>query len=74
MSILRVLLNRSLKLLKSAKDEESEGAASDVAASILQVAFYVCALDARVRTTYSLCQLIARLKAANIKSPTEEFD
>lgn len=74
MSILRVLLDRSLKLLKSAKDEETEGAASDVAASILQIAFYVCALDTRVRTTYSLCQIIARLKAENSKSPTEEFD
>lgn len=74
MSILRILLDRSLKLLKSAKDEDSESSASDVAASILQIGFYVCALDTRVRTTYSLCQLIARLKEATEKSSSEEFD
>ncbi len=74
MSILRVLFERSLKLLKRAKDEDAESSASDVAASILQIAFYVCALDTRVRTTYSLCQLIARLKEATEASSSEEFD
>lgn len=64
-SQLRVLFRRSLKILKAAQTEQLRDVIEDIASSLLDAAFYVCALDLRVRSTYSLCQLLASVQ--NIK-------
>lgn len=70
MSQLRVLFRRSLKAIRTAEDEATRNAAEDIATSLLDAAFYVCAVDLRVRTTYSICQLLDA--ASGLKGPSVE--
>jgi len=70
---LRGLLRRSVGSIKAADDENKAQAATQMAMAILNIATYVAALDTRVRTTYTLCQIaitIDQLKA----DQTDAFD
>lgn len=64
MSQLRVLLRRALNVVRNATDEPRKDIAEDIAGIIVDAAFYVCAIDMRVRSTYSLCQFIASIADA----------
>lgn len=68
MAQLRVLLRRALSAVKSAEDEVVRDTAEDIASSLVDAAFYVCAIDLRVRSTYNLCQFIATI--SQFRGPT----
>jgi len=52
---------RRLVTSDASSQEQREGIA-DALNAVLGLVFYVCALDVRVRTTYSLCQVFAQVK------------
>ncbi|WP_250519106.1 antiviral reverse transcriptase Drt3b [Caballeronia sp. ATUFL_M1_KS5A] len=55
-------------------DQEVVRTWSRIVSAILDLAFHVCALDLRVRTTYSVCQLINSLFKARNVVPEADFD
>ncbi|MBK9238940.1 MAG: RNA-directed DNA polymerase [Acidobacteria bacterium] len=60
LSSLRGLLGRASEAVgKEAENPERAELLTEVAADVLTFVFYVCALDTRVRTSYSLCQMLS---------------
>lgn len=49
-------------------------AVTDAIEAILGVVFYVCALDLRVRTTYSLCQIVAMVRSSKAPDNGDQQD
>jgi hypothetical protein len=62
-SHLRVQLRRVIQCMTSLPSSKLQLSLEDIASSILSAAFYICAVDFRVRTTYNLCQLVDTLSA-----------
>lgn len=63
LSPLRSLLAEICVNSKAAEmSEETLAAITDIAAAILELAFYVVSLDLRVRSTYSICQILDTLE------------
>lgn len=72
MSRLKKVVRRALKQIGDHQDLRAKEALGDVAVSTLETALYICAIDLRVRTTYSLCQLALILnKAGDALSPEQ---
>lgn len=61
LATLRTLLLRSIAMIRMVPTDEERSALADMAVAILEIAFYIGALDIRVRTTYSLCQIVGVL-------------
>jgi hypothetical protein len=59
MSVLRALIKRVIVAIKTNTNQNSIDALADVSIVLLDVAFYICALDLRVRSTYSICQILS---------------
>jgi Reverse transcriptase (RNA-dependent DNA polymerase) len=72
---LKPVLKEVIRRAKKAPiaSDEIEGI-TRIAASILEVIFYVCALDLRVRTSYSLCQIISIVSGLNTAGREEHYD
>lgn len=72
MSRLKKVVRRALRQIGEHEDVRAKEALGDVAVSALETALYICAIDLRVRTTYSLCQLALILeKSAAVLSPEQ---
>lgn len=54
--------------------EERREIFTDAIIALLRAVFHICALDTRVRTTYSLCQIIADLQPYRHKVDAESYD
>ncbi len=75
LSRLRSLFGEIAKFSKSADwPESSLGALSDVAAAIIELSFYVISLDTRVRTTYSLFQILTSIQYFSEKEGGEYIE
>lgn len=57
MSRLKRLIRRAIKAIPEHTDTAAKEPLGDVAVSALETALYICSIDLRVRTTYSLCQI-----------------
>lgn len=71
---LRRMLRESLKILSQAVDDDHKDSAAKVVASVFEVAFYVTALDFRVRTGFNLALLLDTLQSSLRHSVTEQAE
>lgn len=74
LSTLRRLLRRAIVATSKANEEEKIQALTDMSAALLEIIFYLCALDTRVRSTYSLCQIVAAVHDIGSSLPPDVFD
>lgn len=74
MSILRRALLQTVALIKDSDLKEIRETLCDIVTLILEVAFYICSMDTRVRTTYSICQLILVVHETFVDMPDEQVD
>lgn len=74
MSVLRALLKRTILAIKVNTHEKNIDALADVSIVLLEVVFYICALDLRVRSTYSICQILSLIATLNTNSHTDIHD
>lgn len=74
LSRLRRLIARCVKIMSEITSVADRDPYSSVLISALETALYVCAVDLRVRTTYSLCQLVQAIENSRSVMPTEQFD
>ena len=74
MSVIRRAILHAVKLIENPDFVENQTALCDVVAMLLDVAFYICAMDARVRTTYSICQIVLSVSSTFDKMPEEQAD
>lgn len=72
-TLIRVVTGAGFRA-KSSKEDSASDAWLDVVRPSLELAFYVCALDLRVRTTYSLCQIIKAIFDAREALSPGHFD
>lgn len=61
LTTLRTLLVRAIGMINAAATDEERSGITDMAITILEIAFYIAALDTRVRTTYNICQIVGVL-------------
>lgn len=57
MSRLKRLIRRAIKAIPEHTEPSARESLGNVAVAALETALYVCSIDLRVRTTYSLCQI-----------------
>lgn len=57
MSRLKRIIRRAVKVMPDHTDQGAKELVGDVAVAALETALYICSIDLRVRTTYSLCQI-----------------
>ena len=62
LSTLLTLLKRCASAIQASADHDELSSLTDMAVTILEIAFYITSLDLRVRSTYSLCQITSFLK------------
>lgn len=62
-SILKIS-NHASSMLETPISDEKSIIWSDIMVHLINTSFHICALDLRVRTTYSLCQLMVVIKKA----------
>lgn len=74
LSRLRKLIRRCAKIMGETTDHAIRDPYSSVLISALETALYVCAVDLRVRTTYSLCQLVQVVEQSREVMPPEQYD
>jgi len=74
LATLRGLVRRSVAAIKFSADEASEQAATDMTAALLDIVFYVAALDLRVRTTYTLCQIAIVISELRATKTSDAYD
>lgn len=74
LSRLRRIVTRCSKLMSEAVTADARDPYSSIIVSALETALYICSVDLRVRTTYSLCQLIQVLSATEQFMPAEQYD
>ncbi|WP_024353582.1 antiviral reverse transcriptase Drt3b [Brevundimonas naejangsanensis] len=74
LSRLRRLISRCLNVMSETADQDVQDPYSSVVISALETALYVCAVDLRVRTTYSLCQLVQVVERSRDVMPPEQYD
>ncbi|MGS4987499.1 antiviral reverse transcriptase Drt3b [Roseibium sp. RP-7] len=75
LSRLRSLFGEIASVSKSADwPETSLGALSDVGAAIIELSFYIISLDVRVRTTYSLFQILTAIQNFSKKDNGEYIE
>lgn len=72
MSRLRRIIRRAIRAVPDHTEVRSKEILGDVAVAALEAALYLCSVDLRVRTTYSLCQIAVTLdRAKEILSPEQ---
>jgi len=71
---LRATVRRVLAACGPATTADQYEGITDAMLALLDVAFYVCALDLRVRTTFSICQLVAALDPFSKKADSDSAD
>jgi hypothetical protein len=74
LATLRGLLRRSIAAIKFASDDTKGQAATEMAADLLEIVFYIAALDLRVRTTYSLCQMAVVIDELKTAGTSDSYD
>ncbi|MCJ2135180.1 RNA-directed DNA polymerase [Methylobacterium sp. J-026] len=74
MSILRKCIVKSLNLLKMPELVQQYELVGDIATMLLELAFYICSMDVRVRTTYSICQIALIIKDSEAFLAEEQLD
>ncbi|WP_370173103.1 MULTISPECIES: antiviral reverse transcriptase Drt3b [Hyphomonas] len=74
LSVVRRQLTDLCEAISSSADDEKRDALLEMAASLLEVAFYICALDVRVRSTYSICQIVSVVQGLNNDGAREDYD
>jgi hypothetical protein len=74
MSRLRRIIRRVVKAIPGHLEPRGKEALGDVAVATLEAALYLCAVDLRVRTTYSLCQIALALEKAQETLTAEQND
>tara|TARA_R110002049_G_scaffold130568_1_gene288978 strand:- start:285 stop:2216 length:1932 start_codon:yes stop_codon:yes gene_type:complete len=74
LSVLRRLIGKLVIAISTAVDDDVKDALLDMAASLLEIAFYICALDVRVRSTYSICQIVSIVGALDKSQTREAYD
>lgn len=57
MSRLKRIIRRAIKIIPEHAEPRARELLGDVAVAALETVLYICAIDLRVRTTYSLCQI-----------------
>lgn len=73
-SSIKRLIDRTNAQLLASPSEENFDKWLELVRAMLELAFYLCALDLRVRTTYSLCQIVKSVFNAKSVIPPEYFD
>lgn len=71
---LRKLAARSLKLTPTLANEVDRRRVFEIVVSILEAALYICAVDLRVRTTYSLAQIALLMKKNQAAFPADVWE
>ena len=74
LSTLRYLLQRSVNAIAASQAEDVQQALTDMSVALLDIIFYICALDLRVRSTYSLCQIVAVTERLDKSSHPDSYD
>ncbi len=74
MSRLRRLILRCVKIMSENNEQASREPYASILVSALETALYICAVDLRVRTTYSLCQMVQAVKVSESVMTQEQFD
>lgn len=74
LSRLRRLILRCVKIMSGQGDHSVREPYVTVLISALETSLYICAVDLRVRTTYSLCQLVQAIKKAESVMTQEQCD
>lgn len=74
LSSIRNIIGHSSKVLADPISDQKFELWFDIVNPLMDVSFHVCALDLRVRTTYSLCQLISAIKLEEVKLSKKNFD
>ncbi len=74
LSRLRRLVLRCVNLMSKQSDKSMREPYAAVLISALETALYIVAVDLRVRTTYSLCQLVQAVKRAEPVMNHEQYD
>jgi hypothetical protein len=71
---LRKICADAMALLRSASDDQARDAASQIVAAIMELAFYVTALDCRVRTGFNLTLLLSQVVPQLDPGAVEQHD
>jgi Reverse transcriptase (RNA-dependent DNA polymerase). len=71
---LRKICSDSILLLRSAPDEQAKDSASHIVAAVMELAFYITALDCRVRTGFNLTLLLAQVFPTLESDKSEQSD
>lgn len=74
MSRLRRLILRCTGIMKQHNNTSSREPYASIVISTLETALYICSVDLRVRTTYSLCQLVQAVKRSEHVMNQEQYD
>ena len=74
LSSIRKIASHAATILENPASEEKSEIWLDIIKPLIDISFHVCALDLRVRTTYSLCQLIIVIKKAENQVSKSIFD
>lgn len=74
LSTLRFLLQRSINAIAASQADDVQQALTDMTVALLDIIFYICALDLRVRSTYSLCQIVAVTERLDKNSHSDPHD
>lgn len=74
LSSIRKIIGHSSKVLTDPISDKKFELWFDIVNPLMDISFHVCALDLRVRTTYSLCQLISCITAEKANLSKTNFD
>jgi len=74
LTTMTALLQRLISSIKLVADDSVEQALVDMASAILEITFYICALDLRVGTTYKLCQMLSVTNQISTLKFSDSYD
>lgn len=74
LSRLRRLISRCVRIMTESTEQAAREPYSSVVISALETALYICSVDLRVRTTYSLCQLVQAIEQSRLAMAPEQYD
>jgi len=74
MSRLKRLIRRVIKAVPDHPEPRAQESLGDVAVAALETVLYICAIDLRVRTTYSLCQIALLFEKSSAAFSPEQRD
>ena len=71
---LRRLVRRAVAAMRDQKEAGAKASLGDVAIAALETSLYICSIDLRVRTTYSLCQIALLIERSYPSFTAEQGD